>query len=374
MGIVMVGTFPPPIHGMSAVNLAVRDRLKEGGETPLAINTAASNLDRSLISRLKRLPRAIKGILKLVVLPMPRGSTLYMSLSGGWGQVYELAFLIVARLRRMRIFLHHHSYAYLDRPRLISRFLMFIAGSQAMQVALSPRMTERLKEAYPRVKKATSVSNAVFLLHEASGLAHDRTHLGTLGFLGNIAAEKGVFEFLDVCKELQTQGFSLKAKLAGPFQDDETEHVVRQRLEDLPMVEYLGPVYGVDKEAFFAAIDVLLFPTRYVNEAEPLTIHEAMMHGVPVIAYGRGAIPEIVSKDAGLVIGPEAAFVPAALTQINAWIDKPESFAACSHSASHHFVSLMNENRAHWHILCNELLANPRNMHGKGHRMNNIGF
>ena len=37
-------------------------------------------------------------------------------------------------------------------------------------------------------------------------------------------------------------------------------------------------------------IDLLIFPTRYTNETEGIINHEAMSRGVPVIAYGRGAI------------------------------------------------------------------------------------
>ncbi|MGK2925646.1 MAG: hypothetical protein ACSLE2_08485 [Lysobacterales bacterium] len=39
-----------------------------------------------------------------------------MSVSGGLRQVYELAFLLLARMRGMRLFLHDHSLEYLDRP------------------------------------------------------------------------------------------------------------------------------------------------------------------------------------------------------------------------------------------------------------------
>ncbi|MGK2925647.1 MAG: hypothetical protein ACSLE2_08490 [Lysobacterales bacterium] len=32
--IVMVGAFPPPVHGMAAVNAAVRDALRQAGVRP----------------------------------------------------------------------------------------------------------------------------------------------------------------------------------------------------------------------------------------------------------------------------------------------------------------------------------------------------
>ena len=113
----MVGAFPPPMIGMAAVNGAVRAQLEETGIPLVAINVAAPSLDRSPFSRLGRLPNALRGLLRFAI-RAHHGETLYMSVSGGFGQLYELLFLLLARLHGMRIFLHHHSYAYLDQPNI----------------------------------------------------------------------------------------------------------------------------------------------------------------------------------------------------------------------------------------------------------------
>jgi glycosyltransferase involved in cell wall biosynthesis len=52
-------------------------------------------------------------------------------------------------------------------------------------------------------------------------------------------------------------------------------------------------------------LDIFLFPTRYVNEAEPLVIYEAMRRGVHVIACDRGSIAEMLRDGAGLVLPAE---------------------------------------------------------------------
>jgi glycosyltransferase involved in cell wall biosynthesis len=355
--IVMVGAFPPPVHGMAAVNAAVLDRLKDIGRKPLVLNLAASTLDRSLFSRLNRIPRVMSGILQLSFQPSLRGSALYMSVSGGWGQIYELMFLAVAHLHGMRVFLHHHSFAYLDHPNFVTRILIRVAGNQATHITLSPGMAKHLCVAYPGVKGVASVSNAIFLLGDSSEPAVERTCLNTLGFLGNISQEKGIYEFLDVCAALQAQGIQLNAKLAGPFQDAIVEKAILQKLTSLPSVEYLGPLYGADKEAFLASIDLLLFPTRYINEAEPLTIHEAMAAGVPVIAYGRGAIPEIVSETCGLVVPVDEDFVDASVKQIEAWLVAPQAFHAASVAAAERFEVLQQENLQRWEKLKAQIMG-----------------
>ncbi|MFZ5652791.1 MAG: glycosyltransferase, partial [Pseudomonadota bacterium] len=139
------------------------------------------------------------------------------------------------------------------------------------------------------------------------------------------------------------------------FQDAATERAVRARLESLPQVEYVGPQYGAAKDAFYAGIDALVFPTRYENETEGIVNHEAMSRGIPVIAYGRGCIPEIVGADCGLVIDPAEPFVPAALAKLESWLADSAAFEAASRAAAARFVRTYEENQARWRALLADL-------------------
>ena len=283
-----------------------------------------------------------------------QGAALYTSVAGGWGQVYEIGFMLLARLRRMRVFLHHHTFAYLSNPRLLTRILTRVAGSSAVHICQSPGMAGRLRSVYG-VRRAVPVSNAVFLMEDSAAQVEPRRHLRTIGFISNICEEKGVFEFLDLAAAARERGLSLRARLAGPFQDARTERQVRERLAGLPEVEYVGPVYSAEKEEFFSGIDVLVFPTRYVNETEGIVNHEAMSRGIPVIAYGRGCIPEIVGPECGLVVDPAEPFVPPALAQLEAWLADPALFEAASKGAALRFRKTREQSQRRWEELLEEM-------------------
>ncbi len=353
--IVMVGPFPPPVHGMAMVNAAMRSALQKAGAAPLVIDLSSPDLNRALAARLGRLPKVARGLVRLIRARGLRGATLYMSVSGGLGQVYEVLFALLARGRGMRVFLHHHSFAYLDTPSRLTQWLVRVAGSGAVHITLSTKMAERLNRIYG-ASRVVPVSNAVFFV-SPNAAAPIRPRLETLGFLSNITTEKGVFEFLDLCAAARDKGLPLRARLAGPFQDGETERQVRERLAALPGVEFVGPRYDAEKDDFYAGIDVLMFPTRYVNEAEPVTLHEAMSRAIPVIAYGRGCIPEIVGPDCGLVIDPAAPFVPAALSQLETWLADPGAFEAASQAAAHRFEKTYTENTGRWAGLLAEIVG-----------------
>lgn len=353
--VVIVGPMPPPVHGMSSINAAVLKIVEDAGVETLLIDLSPSTLKRSIMRRLQRLPRVLRGLQVLARARGLRRCSLYMSVSGGKGQVYELLFIILARLCGMRLFLHHHSFAYLDKPSRLTRLLARFAGSDAVHVVLSPRMAERLKTVY-HVRRAIPVSNSVFLVQKKAELLLPRQRLRMLGFLGNIAIEKGVLEFLELMASAASAGLPVSAKLAGPFQDETIERAVRARLVALPNVEYVGPKYGSDKEAFFAGIDALVLPTLYANEAEPLTILEAMARSLPVIAYGRGAIPELVRAECGAVINPAEPFAPNAIRQIKAWVEDTAAFAMASQVAAQRFANIYEASQRRWSLVHSDLL------------------
>jgi len=67
---------------------------------------------------------------------------------------------------------------------------------------------------------------------------------------------------------------------------------IKPLLKD-PLVEFVGEIGDSDKEAFLGDAIALLFP---IDWPEPfgLVLIEAMANGTPVIAFGRGSVPEII--------------------------------------------------------------------------------
>jgi len=331
-GIVMVGPFPPPVHGMAVINDRVRQHLAEAGSEPRILNTSANTLNRGIYARMKRIPRIFRAMLILPTLSLSSQPLLYMSLSGGYGQLYELAFITLARIRKMDIFLHHHSYAYLRSWSAPASLIIRIAGRGAMHIVQSPGMAIRIKKLY-KTNRVVAVSNIVFHPDLMTEAIVPRRELRTLGFISNICPEKGIFEFLELMGSPEIRQRGIRGLIAGPFQDSKTELAVRSRLRGLSNTKYLGPRYATDKQAFFQDIDALIFPTSYKNETEGIVTHEAMVRGIPVIAYGRGCIPEIIKPGSGKVIHPQDPFVPAALDQIIEWVEAADLYQKASRYA-----------------------------------------
>jgi glycosyltransferase involved in cell wall biosynthesis len=342
---------------MSMVNRVVLSALRECGASLVVVDVSSGSLDRSRVMRLRRVAIVCRAIVKVCVSRVARGAALYLSVSGGDGQIYDTCFVAIARIRGLRIYLHHHSYAYLDRRRTVTQALADIAGRKCTHVLLSSEMASQFAQLYS-ANNVVTVSNAALLNQGTGPEVRVRQTLTTIGFMGNICAEKGIWEFLELFEACKVAGLPLRARVAGPFQDAAVAGAVHSRLARLPEVEYVGPRYGDDKEVFWATIDALVFPTQYVNEAEPLTVLEALSHAVPVVAYGRGAIPGLVGR-AGLTVPPCEAFVPRALQKLSEWIAEPSALQRDSQAALDQFRVLSEESQTQWRQLRCDMLSFP---------------
>lgn len=334
--IIMVGAFPPPIHGMSLINSRMSDLLRESADISVR-DVSAGSLDRGFQYHVARVTRAIRSSMKILFGRFSAGTSMYMSLSGGMGLVYDILFALAARIRGIRLTVHHHSYAYISEHSYLAKMFFQACPDDTSHIALSDSMRRQLCARYG-ITSCRVLSNAAFLPPLASDHISKRK-FQKLGFLSNIAKEKGIFDFIELLDACQQGQLRVEGYIAGPFQDTRTEIAVRALLAARPHITYIGPQYGAAKTEFFQSIDALIFPTRYSNEAEPVTIHEALMHGVPVIAYGRGSIPDILSGSLSHCVPPEQDFVSMAVPIIQDWIKLGLDFSPVRQDALRLFQS-----------------------------------
>lgn len=351
----LVGMFPPPLHGMSLINEYVKMRIS-ASVSPLVIDFSPRNLNRSFMVRFGKIFRVIRCVFQfLSYLFARRVGSVYQGLSGGNGQLYDVFFAGTSRVFGRKIYLHHHSYQYLNKFRWLAKLLFAIAGKETVHIVACEKMACDLKRLYPVVTDVRIISGIATLELWDSKVRH-REQIQSIGFLSNISIEKGILEFLDVADQACQANLAIRFLLAGPFQDEEVKCLVEERMATLSNVTYIGGVYGEDKQKFFDSIDVFLFPTRYVNESEGLVIHEAMSRGVPVIAYSRGCIEQIISAQVGLRLMPEEDYVAGAINKIKVWLSNSQEFQMVSQAARSQFNEARSLHITKMDDLCTELI------------------
>ncbi|MET4802883.1 glycosyltransferase family 4 protein [Bradyrhizobium sp. LB11.1] len=262
-----------------------------------------------------------------------------MSLSGGYGLLYDLVLVALARLRGKRIAFHHHSFAYLTKRSAILASIVRVAGTNQIHIALCPKMAATLSELYGRQLKPAIISNLAFFDLPTVGWRSSDRELRSIGYLSNISFEKGIDRFFDLMAKLREHECDLTGRIAGPCADLEMENYINRRASEIGGIEYVGPVYDDAKARFLSSIDVLVFPTRYVNEAQPLVIYEAQVAGVIVAASSRGCISNMVPQ--GLLLDPSASDLDKIVAQILAWQKSRVAFQAILSEAESHRAMLL---------------------------------
>jgi glycosyltransferase involved in cell wall biosynthesis len=131
---------------------------------------------------------------------------------------------------------------------------------------------------------------------------------GYVLFFGTLEPRKNIGALLDAYERLLTHP-SLEGRpapdlvLAGAA--TEAAHPWLERIARPPLagrVRHLGYVEPGSRRAVYAGACLLVQPS--FEEGFGMTVVEAMVTGVPVVAANRGALPEVVG-DAGLLVNPD---------------------------------------------------------------------
>ena len=167
-------------------------------------------------------------------------------------------------------------------------------------ICLSKYWEKQIQKTFPEAKTRV-IPNAIPI----SSQLHPRVfsaHPLRLAFLGRIVQRKGLFDLLEVIAELKSQGIDVHLEIGG---DGEVAYLKRtlQKLGLAQQVQYLGWIGTNEKESLFRRVDAYVLPSY--AEGMPMSVLEAMAHGLPVVSTNVGGIPDLIDHDiTGLLISP----------------------------------------------------------------------
>jgi glycosyltransferase involved in cell wall biosynthesis len=326
--IVAVGQLPPPLNGLTLITSRLLSSLAGAGYDVTVVNTAGRIGRRSIAFHLSRSMRVGRALCSMAWTSFCRSERVcYLTADGGLGLLYSVVVAGFARFLRFRIYIHHHSFSYIVRQRMLMRLLLAWSGSNAVHICLCHTMAQDLSRRYRRPIRALILSNAAFV--ESGPLVtklSSREHL-VIGLLSNLTSEKGLYEFLAIIRAAKQRGLAIRGVLGGPIILDKDKVLVDSTREDVgEYLDYRGPIYGEEKSRFFGDIDVFIFLTTYLNEAQPTVLFEAMAYGKPVITYDRGCIATQVASS-GAVLSQGADFISETLKLLMEYCNGTDALA-----------------------------------------------
>lgn len=341
----MVGIVPPPYHGQSMVTKALFD----ADLTPLTTKCIELSYNSELAAIGKFRLRKIFQLLIAI------GSTIHIQYSTKTKLLYytpgsanlvpflkDLIFLSIVRPFFPKTVLHYHSAGlpeFLAKNCILSILGRLAYGRGAYSLALS--------QFVPVPSKSFGVKDTLVIPNGALA-PHNLTHrppagIFTLGFLGNLYEEKGIFEAFESALKIASErpDTEFRLQIAGPAPCAAVEEKLKTLLTRIPSnltVNLLGRVQAQKKWNFLQDCNILLFPSYYKSENFPITVLEAMAAGLPVIATDWAALPSIVTDaETGFIVEPKNADqLRNAIARI---LDNPELEVAMSKKAQETFLA-----------------------------------
>lgn len=125
-------------------------------------------------------------------------------------------------------------------------------------------------------------------------------HPFTFLFVGRIVGDKGInelvkaFDLLIERKKEKGEGSNIRLVLVGTYEEelDPVAPETRQMIDAMPEIEAVGPQYGEDLKAWYAAADCFVFPSY--REGFPNTVIEAGAMELPCIVTDINGSREII--------------------------------------------------------------------------------
>lgn len=295
--ILFITPLPPPVHGSAMVSRYLQESkgLQERYQ-PTFVNLSTSRKmneigKRSLWKMIRFVGTYGKVLSQLLT---HRYDLCYLAITcQGIGFLKDAPFVLLCKCFCKRVVVHQHNKG---MSRVVHRFpyrwLLPWVYRNLDVILLSSRLYPDVREVVPE-KKVWICPNGI--PEVGDGKPSVQPALPHLLFLSNLVESKGVWVLLDACRQLKERGHRFVCHLVG----GESKEIHRERFQQEVMareledcVFYVGPQYGADKERYFHEATVFVQPT--FEDCFPLTILEAMAHGLPIVSTDEGAIPDMV--------------------------------------------------------------------------------
>ncbi|WP_185973228.1 glycosyltransferase family 4 protein [Aeromicrobium piscarium] len=206
---------------------------------------------------------------------------------------------LVLRAKRIPTlgYVHALGYERLARRGRVWRQLVRIHFSCASTVVcLSPRLAH---DVAPFVRKEARIETVPNTILDVDDIPARSSCHGVVTYFSNFIPEKGIADFIALSRSIS----DIRFVAAGSPVDE--EQLGQLRRDSPPNLEIVGQALGRDKRDLWSKTSILVFPSRYEFEAQPLTIIEALSKGIPVIAYDVGGVGDLVDDGTNGYLLPE---------------------------------------------------------------------
>ncbi len=326
--LIVIGPTPPPVHGMTTYTaMLLRSPVLAASYRVLHVDTSdrrtLENMGRLDLTNVRLALAHAATCARLLRRERPDVVLVFVS-QNAWAYLRDAVFMALAHGYGCRVVTQLHGGHFGEFYRQAHPVVQLLVRRTSRWVAAATVLGEGLRSIYRGLvpeERVRVVPNGVEDPFE--GQPPERAPHGPplrVTYLGTLHRPKGILEVVEAARLLEQAGEPFRFRLAGGWLEPADEAAGRAAAEGVASVEFVGVVEGEAKRRLLAESDVVVLPSAYPYEGQPLVILEAMAAGLPVIATPRAAIPDMVVDGVTGVLIPEkdSAAVAGALRRLAA--------------------------------------------------------
>ena len=294
--ILIIGSFPPPISGVSLANKVLTEGLKNtkkwkvdviNSEYSDNITTGHGKISFRKFFFLKTYLFLYKVLLSKIV---------YITIGQSYFGVIKYApFIILSKLFNKKLVFHLHGGHLLNEYDLLKGFkkksFCFFISKMDYGIVLSKKLRQNFTSFTDESKifELPNFYETNLKMSEHDIIkSKDYSELKII-FISNLIQEKGINLLLESIKILHKKGIRINIKIAGNLviNNDLSSYFGKYG------IEYVGVVDGIEKKNLLLWGNVFCLPTFYKMEGQPISIIEAMATGNLIITTKHAGIEDI---------------------------------------------------------------------------------
>jgi glycosyltransferase involved in cell wall biosynthesis len=301
--ILIIGSFPPPISGVSLANKVITEGLKKSQKWNVDIINSEYSTNIIAVHGKISIQKFyfLKTYLYLYKVFFSR--IIYITIGQSFFGVIKYApFILLSKILRKKLVFHLHGGHLLNEYNLLKglkrKVFYFFVSKMDYGIVLSKSLRENFSEFINPLKifeLPNFYESDLRLTKQEVINLKDYSEIRII-FLSNLIEEKGINILLEAIKKLHDKGINIKIKIAGNIvsNNDLTNYFGKCG------IEYVGVVNGKAKKDFLLWGNVFCLPTFYRMEGQPISIIEAMATGNLIITTRHAGIQDICSSDNAL--------------------------------------------------------------------------
>lgn len=237
---------------------------------------------KDILIKIKKIYYAIIAFLLVVT---GKQKKIYTVMFDDKGFYLQVIFLFILSFFCKKIIVHHHSFKYLDK----SKILILLKSKKINHIAISKKQYSKLKKNY-FFKSIYLIQGYIFHLNRNIKIKNKKnTDKIKIIFHSRINENKGICEYLKLSKE-----FSENKKVMFSIFGNECSDVIKKKILKLKKLKIIDEfklnISKKEKNKMYKNNDILILPTKHKSETTPGVIDECINHGVIPIAFNQGDI------------------------------------------------------------------------------------